>query len=371
MKGAPWGGSEEFWYRLAIHMSRQGYKVDCCFFDWQQGKDEKKLALAQSGCILHLLPNPAGAKNYLHKLLIKSRIKKQLTRLVKPAYDMVCISQGGLVDVTYPMFNSMLPYLKKFVLLYHNYNDAQILSPSRKRSLYKWSQAASQNMAAAEKIFSTVQKIAGFQLTHQHVLTNPLTIPVQLHPCAWPPLNKNGNYVFIVIAQLDVERKAQDLLLKTLAAEKWKQRNWQLHIYGKGQDKELLSNLIISLNLQQKVLMKGHTSNVEEVLRQAHLLLQITHFDAMPISVTEAMSMARPCIVSTAGDMPLWIKEEEQGYVVPAVTQTDIDTVLEKAWQQKETWQQLGINAFKMFHNKYPHPYGPYYENFFASLIKG
>ena len=138
MNGAPWGGSEEFWYRLALWLSQQGYKIECCFFDWPEGKEERKNNLLTNGCTLHLLPNPKSAPNYLQKLILKAKVKKQLIRLAKQDNDLTCISQGGLVDVTYPMFNSVLPHLKKFVLLYHNYNDSQILSESRKRKLFKW-----------------------------------------------------------------------------------------------------------------------------------------------------------------------------------------------------------------------------------------
>jgi len=370
MKGAPWGGSEEFWYRLAIYMAKQGYKVDCCFFDWRQGKQEKKAALKAGGCTLHLLPNPAEASGYLHKLLIKARVKNQLKKQVKQKYQLVCISQGAMLDVTYPLFNSMLPHLKNFVLLYHNFNPGQVISTARKQSFYKWSHAAVKNFVASKKILAVVKSNARFNLPHAQVLINPISIPVQPKPYQWPPLDDEGNFIFVVTAQLDVERKAQDILIKILAASKWVQRNWQLHLYGEGPDAQVLAGLIISLNLQQKVFLKGHTANVQNVLSKAHLLLQITHIDAMPLSVAEAMNMARPCVVSHTGDMPLWILDGQQGYVVPHVSEAAIDEVLEKAWQQKENWQQMGINAFEMFHKKYPIPYEPFYTKIFADLMK-
>jgi glycosyltransferase involved in cell wall biosynthesis len=370
MNGAAWGGSEEFWYRMALWMARNGYEVECSFFDWPTGKESRKEALTNAGCTLHLLPNPKIAKNYLHRLLLKSHLKKSLLQLVKQDHDLVCISQGGVLDVTFKPFDSMLPYLKKFVLVYHNYNEDAILSPLRRRLFHKWSYAAIQNMGDAAKIFSAIQKVAGFRLPGEHVLINPITIPVQEKPAEWPMLSENGNYIWIVLAELDVERKAQDILIKTLAADKWKQRNLQLHLYGAGQDKQLLTQLIADLKLDKKIFLEGHTSNVKEVLERSHMLLQITHFDAMPLSVTEAMNMARPCIVSNVGDMPLWIEDGKQGFVVAKATEAMIDEVLERAWQQKESWPEMGLAAFNMFRQKYPDPYESYYENFFLALMK-
>ena len=370
MNGAAWGGSEEFWYRMALWMAQNGYQVDCSFLDWPTGKEQRKEALIKAGCTLQLLPNPKNAKNYLHRLLIKSSLKKHLLAVVKQEYDLVCISQGGVLDVTFKPFNSMLPYLKKFVLVYHNYNEEAILSNARKRTFYKWSHAAIQNIGDAAKIFSAVEKVGGFRLPGEHVLINPVTIPVQETPPTFPTLNENGNYIWTVLAELAVERKAQDVLIKTLAADKWKQRNLQLHLYGAGRDKQLLTDLVSNLHLENKVFLMGHTTNVKEVLERSHALLQITHFDAMPLSVTEAMNMARPCIVSNVGDMPLWVEDGKQGFVVPKATELMIDEVLEKAWQQKESWAQMGVAAFNTFHQKYPIPYEPYYEKYFSDLIK-
>ena len=369
MKGAPWGGSEEFWYSMALWMSQQGYDVTCCFYDWPAGKSEKKKALTASGCKLHLLPNPKTAKHYFYKLLMKAAVDKKLRQVVKQDCDLVCISQGGLLDVTYQPYNHILPLLKKFVLVYHNYNELQILSLTRKRSFYKWASDASQNMVAAEKMLPVIKKISGFDLPNPHVLINPITIAVREKPAAWPLLNKTNSYTWICMGQLDIERKAQDFLIKTLAAEKWQQRNWQLFIFGEGPDKELLTDLITQLSLSHKIFLKGHTNNVEDALSNAHLVLQVSHLDAMPLTITEAMNMARPCVVSDVGDMPLWIQDGKQGYVVPVVTETAIDKVLERAWTDKDKWHEMGIAAFKMFRQKYPQPYESHYEKHFHDLM--
>ncbi|MEO8405872.1 MAG: hypothetical protein ABI480_14795, partial [Chitinophagaceae bacterium] len=62
MNGDPWGGSEEFWYRIAAWMSQHDYKVSCCFFEWPSGKEDKITRLKQAGCQLYYLPNPKTAR---------------------------------------------------------------------------------------------------------------------------------------------------------------------------------------------------------------------------------------------------------------------------------------------------------------------
>ena len=38
MNGAAWGGSEEQWYKTALWMCRNNYKVAVCVFDWGEKK---------------------------------------------------------------------------------------------------------------------------------------------------------------------------------------------------------------------------------------------------------------------------------------------------------------------------------------------
>jgi glycosyltransferase involved in cell wall biosynthesis len=224
-------------------------------------------------------------------------------------------------------------------------------------------------MADAARVFSALKKITGFEMPNSLVIVNPVTVTVQQSPVAWPSLNQNANYCWVMMAQLDTDRKAQDVLIKALSTDKWKQRNWELFLYGKGADNALLEELIETNDLKDKIHLMGHTKEVEKVLANAHLLLQITHIDAMPLSVTEAMNMSRPCVVSKTGDMPLWIDDAVNGFIAGAVTEKGIDAVLEKAWMQKDDWQQMGVKAFDVFQQKYPRPYEAFYENIFSGLM--
>ena len=369
MNGDPWGGSEEFWFRIAKYMAEKGYEVHCTFYDWPTGKEEEITTLKNADCQLTLLTNPKCAGNFFDKINRKRIVQKELIKLLQQPYDLVCISQGGFEEILHPPFRKILPLLRKFVLIYHNYNENRLLSTRRKQRLSEWTHAAVLNMGAAAKIFSSLKNIADFGIPNQMVIKNPLTIALQNIPCSYPPLNENGNYCWVVMAQLDTKRKAQDILVKALSTEKWKHRNWELFLYGAGEDSNLLAQLIESSPVKDKIHLMGHTKAVEKILRQSHLLLQVTHIDAMPLSVTEAMNMARPCVVSNVGDMPLWINEGINGFITDEVNETAIDEVLEKAWNQRGNWQQMGEAAFNTFQKKYPQPYEAFYEKILVDLM--
>lgn len=367
MNGDPWGGSEEFWYRLAIWMTRNSYKVTCSFFEWPKGKQDRITALQEAGCEVILLPNPKHAKNPFHKMMVRSKAKKILKHLCRRPDQTVIINQGGFEDVTHSPFHSLYKHLGKFVLIYHNYNDNQRLSKSRIKKISTWVNQAQLNIGDAARIFKSVEKISGLTIPRQSVLYNPLTIKYLEEPTPWPDPDE-GRYVFSMLAQLDLRRKAQDVLVKALASTKWKERNWVLYLYGGGADMQRMKVLIHEQGLDDKVKLMGHTRHVNIALQKTHLLLQITHIDAMPLSVTEAMNTARPCIVSRVGDMPLWIEHGKNGYIAEEVTEAGIDQVMEEAWQQKDNWKQLGLGAHKTFKARYPQPYEKYYADLIMNL---
>lgn len=369
MKGDPWGGSEEFWFRMAVWMAGNGYNVDCAFYEWPVGREEKILQLKNAGCKIFLISNSKFAANFFEKLNKKRKAVNDVRQLLKKPYNFVFVSQGGFEEILHHPFKNALPVLKKFALIYHNYNDDRRLNERRKKRLHEWTHAASINIADAARVFTALKKVAGFDVPKQFVIINPITISVQQSPAGWPSLNANGNYVWVMMAQLDITRKAQDILVKALSSKKWQQRNWELYLYGAGVHKDVLSELISSSVVKDKIHLAGHTKEVEKVLRQSHLLLQITHIDAMPLSVTEAMNMSRACVVSKTGDMPLWIQDEINGFVAETVTEAGIDEVLEKAWEQKDKWQEQGVAAFETFRQKYPQLYEAYYEKIFAELM--
>ena len=49
--------------------------------------------------------------------------------------------------------------------------------------------------------------------------------------------------------------------------------------------------------MEEKISLAGHTKDVKAALANAHLLLQMTHIDAMPLAVMDSFM---PCLTSNA-----------------------------------------------------------------------
>ena len=348
MNGSAWGGSEEMWYRTALWMSKHSYKVGIGCYDWEE-KQDRINKLKEAGCNIYLLPNKRG--------LFKHRAtKKKLDPIPFAEYELTIVNQGGWEEILHAPFKHLYKQLHNYVICNHNYNENAVLSFTNQKLLQQWVAHAKMNFGATEKIFAVIESNFNISIDKKQTLVNPITFQPDTFPAAYPAFaNETCNW--IMLAELDIARKAQDILIQALSTSKWKARNWQLHLYGKGKNKAMLEKLIAASGLENKIFLKGFTSNIKQTLQNCHLLIQCTLIDAMPLSVAEAMAMARPCVVSTVGDMPAWVEDGKNGFVCDDVTVAGIDEAMEKSWQQKDNWASMGKKAFDTFIKKYPQPY--------------
>jgi L-malate glycosyltransferase len=69
--------------------------------------------------------------------------------------------------------------------------------------------------------------------------------------------------------------------------------------------------------------------------------------EGMPLAIVEAMICGRPSVVTNVGGISEWIEEEKSGFLARSATTTSIEDTLEKAWQHKERWKEMGLYAHK------------------------
>jgi glycosyltransferase involved in cell wall biosynthesis len=356
MNGEPWGGSEELWYQAALFATRNKYQVDCIVYD-DPKKRLKLQELDTAGATIYYLPNEGKAqRTFSEKIKFKISKKIRIPALLRAInfkkYDHVVVSQGEF-ETTLSVWKNFWQRLGSYSLLFHNYKEKQKLRPKTLRRLQNWIDHAAYNLFASRRICDVLEHLLRTKIPNADVLINPITFASPLTPKPWPAL-QDGDYIFVVLAALEVRRKAQDNLITALSSAPWQNRNWKLHLYGGGIDKEKIVALIKEKGLEHRVILKGHTSNVEQVLTEAHLLCQMTFIDAMPISVVEGLACARPVLVSKIGDMPWWVNEGRNGFISTDASVEEIAKTLEKAWEARERWEAMGKEGYKVFREKFP-----------------
>lgn len=352
-----WGGSEVQWLSLAECCLENNKSVTCLVYDWEDKKNILKKLINLGAKIIYIPNTGRKKKNIFERLRFEwvTRFEQRIfiNKFNFSEYDYVVVNQGGFMDVTNHPWKNIYLKFNKYCLIFHNYTIDYQFKKNKAFILTKWMQYADKNFVASIKIKSFLEQQLNSTFTNFQSFINPITIVKSTNVTPFHNLDM-GSYKLIMLAQLDIFRKAQDNLIQAFALPQWKERNVIIELYGGGEHFDLLEKMIFKNDLTSKVFLKGITNNVSEVLDSAHLVLQITHRDAMPISVVEAMSKSRAVIVSDVGDMPLWVNEGENGWIAPDASVQSITDVLEKAWEKRNDWEQMGVNAFYTFLKKYP-----------------
>jgi glycosyltransferase involved in cell wall biosynthesis len=357
MNGTAWGGSEELWYRTALEVAREGHEVGCAMYGWP-GRRPRLDALRAAGARVYELPNAGHQKRNLletaiFELSTRLRRRAALAALPFERYDCTVLNQGGWQDLATAEWAAVRGRLNRYVVLFHNYEDELRITPRRAKRLSAWMDGAAANLFAADPIRAKIEEKFGLSLSNGGVLLNPIAFAPPEHATPLPP---GPPWRFAVLAALDVRRKAQDALVEELGRPAWRDRDFELSLFGSGPDEALLAEAIRERGLTGKVRLRGHTSDVQGALRDSHVLLHMTRVDAMPIAVVEAMAMGRPVAVSRLGDMPAWIRPGENGWVAPAATPDAIAATLEEVWASRAEWASLGERAHRVFRARAPIP---------------
>jgi glycosyltransferase involved in cell wall biosynthesis len=145
-------------------------------------------------------------------------------------------------------------------------------------------------------------------------------------------------------ARLFPPAKGQDLLPQILALPQWRDRPVELNLFGTGPDELALRRMVTMLKLKN-VHFRGYASDPLDIWKQNHLLVLPSRYEGVPIVLVDAMWCARPAVVTDVGDNAKMCVEGETGFVAPAPTVSSFSDAMERAWQRRQEWQQLGLAA--------------------------
>ncbi len=127
--------------------------------------------------------------------------------------------------------------------------------------------------------------------------------------------------VFITVARLSVEKNHSSLL--EAFAQVYKKRPFvRLVLVGKGAEEFKLKQLVKKEKIEDVVLFAGEQENVQPWLNLADCFVLVSNAELLPLSLLEALQAGLPCIVSNKGDMPLWVNNGKNGFVLNSKDKT-------------------------------------------------
>lgn len=112
--------------------------------------------------------------------------------------------------------------------------------------------------------------------------------------------------------------KDHALLLRAVAPLLLERDDLQLVLVGSGPGQGAAVELALSLSLGDRVAFLGDREDVPELLAGLDLFVLASRFEAMPMTVLEAMASGLPVVASRVGGVPELVEEGITGLTVPA-----------------------------------------------------
>lgn len=172
-----------------------------------------------------------------------------------------------------------------------------------------------------KKIDHKVKKLAALVLLTQHDadswegLTKTVVIPNSL-PFYPPHGSSCENKQVIFVGRLN-EQKGLEYLVDTWTKVNQKHPDWLLHMYGDGEQKQMLLQMIKEAKLERAVILHQPTSMIMEKYLENSLFLLTSRFEGLPMVLIEALACGLPIV---SFDCP-WgpadiIRDGEDGFLV-------------------------------------------------------
>ena len=350
MNGFSWGGSEELWWQTASYARSQSYEVRVVVFE-NKPVHKKLIALQEQGIHIDFIGKQESIIPPLWKRVLSKLLNKEVSVTYKDRFsfihefhaDLVLLSQGGTADITYYadltrfFGNLQTPY----VVLNQHHQEYGSFSDEQKNVLLDLFKRAEKLFFVAHRNKDVLERQLVVDLSRAEIVKNPVTIS-ERNTVIWP---NSTIPQFAVVARLDTDFKGQDILLQTLATDKWQKRNFIVNMFGHGPHEGYLKKLIQFYGLQQKVFLKGQSEDIEKIWEHHHLLILPSHSEGTPLSLVEAMLCGRPCLVTDVGDSASLIKDNHTGWIACTASVKALDEALVRTWQQQFDWKKMGLLA--------------------------
>lgn len=160
---------------------------------------------------------------------------------------------------------------------------------------------------------------------------------------------KKRRKVIVNVGRLH-EQKNQRLLIKAFKKISEEFKDYKLEIFGDGDLKNELLELIKELNLEKKVLLKGTTNNLFNEIKDASLFVLSSNYEGMPNALMEAMALGIPCITTdfSPGGARELIVNKHNGLLVKRNSINELVCAIRYMLHNYEEAQKMGKNAMEI-----------------------
>jgi glycosyltransferase involved in cell wall biosynthesis len=163
------------------------------------------------------------------------------------------------------------------------------------------------NVCESERALAQQARVCAagrLEVVHNGIGAHPLA---RLRPVnAQPPL-------MVMVARFAAQKDHSTLLQ---ALSELLTLDWHLFLVGTGDREARVAAQVNALGLRHRVRIVGPETNVARLLMQAQIFVLSTHFEALPISILEAMRAGLPVVATNVGGISESVRHKETGLLV-------------------------------------------------------
>jgi len=347
MEGYLWGGSEELWSRAALRLVQSGVTIGANVT--HAAKTPPRLKdLMDAGCQVTWRQNPEVNPLF-------QRIQRKLKR--SDAYqwldtfqpDFAVISQGGNWD-GHEWMRECSKRAIPFVTIAQAATETFWPRPELACAIFSAYDAALACFFVSERNVALTQRQLAQPLPQARVVRNPFNVSYDASP-PWPSVD--GIWKLACVGRLEPHFKGQDILFEVLSCGKWRSRPVEVTLFGNGPNTESLLALKNMMQLKN-VTYGGFVEDIETVWASHHALVLPSRVEGLPLVIVEAMLCGRSCIVTDVAGNAELVQDNISGFVAAAAAPHCLDEAMERAWQHRNEWQQIGQAAARRVREMVP-----------------
>lgn len=339
-----WGGSELLWTQSVIELSKMGFSTSVCIHEkLKLPKELTSLQKKDDIKIIRFGNDKLSFSKRIANRFLPYHKRFKLTNL-REAYilqfnpDLLIINQGfnfNGIDIMSFAFQNKLNY----VTISHAVNEGLWPNVILRKKMQLGFKNSIMNYFVSNDNLRATQNQLGTILDNTEIVRNPFNVDFK-NELDFP---QSDNFTLAFVGRYDFYAKGQDVVLEVLSDEKWKNRNLIVNFYGEGNDLENLNDLVQMYQLKN-VIIHSHTST-EEIWKTNQGLILTSRFEGLPIVIVEAMLCKRFVIVTNVSGNSEFVIDNETGFIAAAPRPEYVDEALERAWQKRLDWKEMGIKA--------------------------
>lgn len=355
-----WGGSEELWARSIPHLQDEGRQITV--FKQKINRrhpeflklSEQEVMLRETepsysqriGARLTRLAFSAPGSNYrtgVPATLLTENFYRAIRRL-RP--ELVVIAQAINFDGLLFAFQCLRLHIP-YVIITQKAVDFYWPDPKDRDFMRLVWKGARKCFFVSRHNLRLTEEQFGMDIPNSQVISNP--VKIEARPVNYPSVS--GGYRLACVGRLFVLDKGQDILLRVLAKQKWKDRPLHVTFIGSGVDRDGLISLAEYLRISQ-VSFIGF-QDTHSIWEDYHALILPSRSEGLPLAITEAMAAGRPVVTTSAGGNIEVVQDGITGFI-SEVNERALDETMERAWDLRDQWPGMGAAASRYIRDHVP-----------------